>query len=103
MIRLQDMSDISDGRWRCPDCKKAVSIRNGSFFSKSKITLQKWLLLMHWWSRQYSIKDAAEEAGVSELSLTSTRAFSAFDTHGRKRVECVGTRVECVGTRVRIF
>jgi hypothetical protein len=67
MMRLQERSDISDScRWRCPDCKKAVSIRNWSFFSKSKITLQKWLLLMHWWSRQYSVKDAAEEAGVSE-------------------------------------
>ena len=34
--------------------------------AQSKITLQKWLFLMHWWSRQYSVKDAAEEAGVSE-------------------------------------
>ena len=67
MMVLQDRTDISDGcRWRCPDCKAAVSIRKGSFFEKSKITLQRWLLLMHWWSRQYSVKDAAEEVGVSE-------------------------------------
>ena len=57
MMTLQERPDISDGcRWRCTDCKKAVSIHNGSFFSKSKIALQKWLLLMHWWSRQYSFK-----------------------------------------------
>ena len=67
MMVLQDRSDISDGcRWRCPDCRKTGSIRSGSFFAKSKITLQKWLLLMHWWSRQYAVKDAAEETGVSE-------------------------------------
>lgn len=66
---MQDRTDISDGcRWRCPECRKAVSIRKGSFFSKSKLTLQKWLLLMHWWARQYSVKAAAEEVGVSEVT-----------------------------------
>ena len=69
MMVMQDRTDISDGcRWRCPECRKAVSIRKGSFFSKSKLPLQKWLLLMHWWSRQYSVKAAAEEVGVSEVT-----------------------------------
>ena len=76
MMTLQDRSDISDGcRWRCTDCKKAVSIRNRSFFSKSKIPLQKWLLLMHWWSRQYPVKDAAEETGVSEPTAIQVYAW----------------------------
>ena len=76
MMTLQDRSDISDGcRWRCPDCKTAVSIRNGSFFAKSKLTLQKWLLLMHWWSRKYSVKDAAEEVGVSEPTAIQVYAW----------------------------
>ena len=67
MMAMQDRADISDGcRWRYPDCHKACSIWKGSFFEKSKITLQKWLFLMHWWSWQYSVKDAAEEVGVSE-------------------------------------
>ena len=40
MMKLQKRSDVSDGcRWRCPDCRKAISIRKGSFFEKSKITL----------------------------------------------------------------
>lgn len=66
MMELQKRSDVSDGcRWRCPDCRKAISIRKGSFFEKSKITLQKWLLLMHWWAKQYPVKDAADETEVS--------------------------------------
>ena len=34
------------------------------FFSKSKMTLQKWLLLMYWWARDYPLTDAAEEAEI---------------------------------------
>ena len=37
MMEIQARSDISDGyRWRCPDCRKGVSVRKGSFFEKSK-------------------------------------------------------------------
>lgn len=69
MMEIRDRSDVTDGcRWRCPDCYKAISIRKGSFFEKSKITLQKWLLLMHWWAKQYPVKDAAGEIGVSEAT-----------------------------------
>ena len=61
-------ADISDGyRWRCPNanCRKTATIRSGSFFEKSRITLQKWLILLYWWARQYPVSDAEEEAGVS--------------------------------------
>lgn len=58
-------ADVSDGfSWKCPQCKTRKSIRQGSFFSKSKVTLQKWLLLLHYWVRQYPVTDAAEEAEV---------------------------------------
>ena len=57
--------DVSDGvSWWCPQCKGRKSIRDGSFFSKSKITLQKWLLLLYWWARQYPVTDAMQEAAV---------------------------------------
>lgn len=76
MMTLQERADVTDGcRWRCPDCYKAVTIRTGSFFNKSKITLQKWLLLMHWWSRQYPVKDAAEDIGVSEPTAIQVYAW----------------------------
>ena len=49
---ISPRSDVSDGcRFRCPDCHKCISIRDESFFSKSRITLQKWLVLMYWWAK----------------------------------------------------
>ena len=60
--------DISD-RWifRCTStgCKTTKSVRAGSFFSKSKLSLKKWLVLLYWWVREYSVTQAAEEAEVS--------------------------------------
>lgn len=57
-------------RWRCPaeSCKKSVGLRDGTFFAKSHLTLQQWMLLLHWWIREYPVKDAAEEAKISERS-----------------------------------
>ena len=43
-------------------CKKNCRIRNGSFFANSKLYLQQWFILMHWWERQYHVTQAAEEA-----------------------------------------
>ena len=40
-----------------------VSVRE-VFFTKSRMPLKKWLLLLHCWVRQYPAKDAAEEAEV---------------------------------------
>ncbi len=75
-MALQDRMDISDGmRWRCPDCRKGVTIRKGSFFERSKLTLQKWLLLMHWWAKQYPVKDAAAEIGVSLATAIQVYAW----------------------------
>ena len=41
------------------------SLRTASLFSKSKLPLQKWLILIYWWIRQYPVGDAAEETKVS--------------------------------------
>ena len=62
-------SDVSDGvAWRCSQCKTRCSIRDGSFFTKSRLPLQKWLVAIHWWSRQYPVTDLAEEAQISKGS-----------------------------------
>lgn len=57
-------------RWRCTDdsCKKSCSIRTGSFFAKSKLSLEQWLVIIHWWVRQYPVSTAAEEAKTSEVT-----------------------------------
>ena len=66
----------SSARWRCSQCHKCVSVRDGSFFAKSKITLQKWLILLYWWVREYPVSDAAEEAEVTRA--TSVQAYQYF-------------------------
>ena len=64
-MTLRQKSDISDGSiFRCGSCKTTKSLRTGSFFSKSKLTLQQWLVLLYWWVREYPVTDAAEEAKV---------------------------------------
>ena len=66
-MELQHRNDISDKyRWRCPNCKKSLSLRSGTFFEQSRLQLRQWIVLMYWWAREYPVKDAAEEALVDE-------------------------------------
>ena len=68
-LQSRDESVCSDGfSWRCPACYTYKSIRHDSFFSKSRLSLQKWLLLMHLWSRDCPVTDAADEVEVTEKS-----------------------------------
>ena len=53
-------------RGRCPECKKCISIRDGSFFSKSQLSLQRWLLLIHWWAWKFLVIDCAKALEVNE-------------------------------------
>ena len=58
---LGKRGDVNDDCvWRCPQCKTTKSIREGSFFTKSRMPLKKWLLLR----APVPAKDAAEEAEV---------------------------------------
>ena len=69
MMTLEPRDDISDKfHWKCRRCNKRISLCDGSFFSKSKLSLQKWAILMYWWARQYAVTDAAEEAEVTETT-----------------------------------
>ena len=64
-MNLRNKSDISDGLiFRYGTCKTTKSLRAGSFFSKSKLPLQKWMVLIYWWVQDYPVSDAAEEAHV---------------------------------------
>ena len=57
-------NDVSDGvNWRCTVCKGRKCIRDNSF-SKSKLSFQKWLVLIFWWSRQFPVTSAASTAEV---------------------------------------
>ena len=60
----------------CPNCstqgnsqpmsRKSIGIREGTFFQQTRISLQKWLILIYWWVREYAVTDAMEEAEVSK-------------------------------------
>ena len=68
-MRIGEKSDISDGYIiRCPSCKTTKSLRHGSFFSKSRLSLKQWLVLIYWWVREYSVTQAAQEAEVGHDS-----------------------------------
>ena len=50
----------------CPHCKGRKSIRDDSFFAKSRLTR---LVLTHFWAREYPVDDAAEEGEVQEKTV----------------------------------
>ena len=50
----------------CRICKGQKSEWANSFFSKSKLTLKKWLLALYWWVREYPVTDMMEEAAVDK-------------------------------------
>ena len=59
-------TDVTDKySFYCPECKGRKSIRVGSFFSKSRLSLQKWLLVIYLWAREYPVTDVASEANIS--------------------------------------
>ena len=65
-MALGEKSDLSDGHiFRCSSCKTTKSVRHGSFFSKSKLKLSQWIIIIYWWVRQYPVSKAAEESGAS--------------------------------------
>ena len=76
-LQARDESVCSDGYgWRCQQCCTFKTVRNDSFFSKSRLSLQKRLLLMHFWSRDCPVTDAADEVEVIEKS--AVQVFQYF-------------------------
>lgn len=64
-MNLGTRNDTTDGLvFRCPSCKTTKGFRDGTFFTKSRLTLQKWMILIYWWVREYPVTQAAEEAQV---------------------------------------
>jgi len=58
-------NDVSDGySWWCRQCKGRKTIREGIFFSKSKLTLQKWLFLLVLWAKDTPVIDAIDDAEI---------------------------------------
>ena len=52
--------------WRCPVCHKTKSIRNGSFFSQSKLPLHTWVHVLHQWAMEVPVTKACKQMLISE-------------------------------------
>ena len=66
MVPLQQgtRNDVMDGLvWQCPQCKTTKIIRQ---VSKSRLSLQKWLLLIYFLVKEYPVKDAASDVKVDK-------------------------------------
>ena len=51
-------------RWKCPTCNKRKSVRDGSFFEKSKLPLHKLLKIAYLWSLATSQQTVGREVEV---------------------------------------
>ena len=79
MLDERPRSDVSDKySWHCSNCKSRLSM---SFFSKSKLPLQKWLLMLYLWAREYPVTDAAEEAEISSRVAVDIISVVAGSLH----------------------
>lgn len=78
-LKRRDVTDLFS--WWCPVCKsRNESLRDGSFFSKSRMTLQKWLLLIFFWIHKESVTKAAE--------LSETSVITAINVYQWLRETC---------------
>ncbi|CAI9726405.1 Hypothetical predicted protein [Octopus vulgaris] len=59
---------IDGKRWRCPKHNYCRSIRKGSFFENSRLSLTTFIWLMYMWSREYFHSEIAHESTVSKKS-----------------------------------
>ncbi len=62
-------NDISDGiRWKCPNtaCNTSKSVRVGSFFDKSRLELQQWLMLLFYWVDETPVTVAIKHVEITE-------------------------------------
>ena len=67
----QKCSKLSDGYlWRCPRsaCRKKLSIRAGSFFSKSHLSLQTRLKLIYFWATDEPVTKVHQQLDQKECS-----------------------------------
>jgi transposase-like protein len=71
---------LTDGCiWRCPDCRKKTSIRHNSWFSGSKLSLQRMLLILYMWSQ-----DLEQDYVKFEVGIGSDHTISNFFMYCRQ-------------------
>ena len=56
--------------WRCPSCQRKLSIRHNSFFSRTKLALERMLLILYFWGQDEPVGKTAEYAGTSTHTVS---------------------------------
>ena len=89
--------------WRCPLHKnRRQSLRDGSFFSRSKISLQKWVLLLFLWSHRIFQQTTEALAGLSHPTVVNpVEAYWKRAKDGFKRMS--GTYADLVQSHLYEF
>jgi len=63
-LEERPQNDVSDEySWWCRQCKGHKTIKEGSF-SKSKLTLQKWLFLLVLWAKDTPVTDTIDDVEI---------------------------------------
>ena len=57
--QVKEKACIDQYIWRCRHCRKKHSVREGSFFSRSKLTLQTLYVLIYFWVYGVALKSVA--------------------------------------------
>ena len=70
MSLIRDTSSAENYRFRCPKCKHSQSIRKGSFFEESKLTIPQILSVIFCWAAKVAVKSAAAITGVHSRSVS---------------------------------
>ena len=69
--KINNYQEGIDGkRWKCPGCEKRLSIRDGSFFTRSKLELAKIVVVLYYWSEQRLQNSIDRDLGI-DLSHTT--------------------------------
>jgi transposase-like protein len=52
--------------WRCKTCKSESSIRNGTWFSNSRLPIRTIIMVIYFWAHKYTQKQVQHELGLSK-------------------------------------
>ena len=77
-MRLGEKKSITDKCiWRCKrkGCKANISVRDASYFSKSRLPLNKLLHCVYLWALETPIISASTQLGISQVTLVALYNF----------------------------
>src|SRR6218665_1558862 len=70
-LSLNNYQTSKDGKkWKCNVCKGRVSVRDGSIFQRSHLSMQQMVLIIYHWAKELPQYIAAEEVELSTATVT---------------------------------